>query len=379
MQLQKVYILSLLLCVVVSTMSCRDTNAPSAGGVELLWKRDLNLIQIANASAGITVDGNALYFADTYSKFFKIGTDGKGLREYDVRTGSTFGVPVIDGGLVVVGVSAWGANTGAAHLYALNKETLETVWAKHNFVWHPVPAIDESYVYCTEYYKVYAFDKNSGAEIWNTDVFGKNVYNPVIDGDRLYFATGAIFQEDGYLYCLNKLSGEIVFQDTLPYMESRSQFGGSPVGVEVWQDYVYVPAHNRYLYCFDKDDGALRWKFLADAPLFTPARVFDGIVYTGSLNRTCYAINAKSGDLIWSYQTVGSIDRNPPQFYQDYVLFESGDILIFEKNSGKLVAELTPRNGLYSYFTAAWHSDGKIFTTGFDKNTRKKYVFAYQF
>lgn len=379
MRFQKVYTLSLLLCAVVITMSCRDMNAPSGGGVELVWKKDLNLIQIANASAGITVDGNALYFADTYSKFFKIGTDGKGLREFDIRTGSTTGVPVIGGELVVVGVSAWGANTGAAHLYALNKETLETVWAKHNFVWHPVPAIDDRYVYCTEYYKVYAFDKNSGAEIWSADVVGKNVYNPVIDGDRLYFATGLIFQEDGYLYCLNKLSGEIVYQDTLPYMESRSQFGGSPAGVEVWQDYVYVPADNRYLYCFDKNDGSLIWRFLADAPMQTPARVSDGIVYTGSLNRTCYAINAETGDLVWSYQTVGSIDRNPPQFYQDYVLFESGDILIFEKNSGKLVAELTPRNGLYSYFTAAWHSDGKIFTTGFDKNTRKKYVFAYQF
>src|SRR5690606_6974604 len=161
--------------------------------------------------------------------------------------------------------------------------------------------------------------------------------------------------------------------------ENNQQFGGSSAGVEVWNDYIYVPSDNHYLYCFNKYNGQLIWKFLADSPLQTPPRVSDGIVYTGSLNSTCYAIKAKTGELLWSYKTVGSIDRNPPQFYTNYVLFESGAILIFDKYSGDILLELTARKGKYGYFSAAWDFNGKFFATGFDKGTNQKYIFAYRF
>ena len=317
-------LLILLFFITIINLNCRDTTPPHWGPVELLWKKELPVqSSTAYASAGITIDGDFLYFADTYSRFYKIGTNGKGLMQTSLPNGSSFGVPVIWEDLVVVGSSNSGSNPGHARLYVFNKITLETAWVKGNFTWHAIPAIDEEYVYCTDLDKVYAFEKINGDEVWSQTIFGKNVYNPIIDGECLYFATGSIFQMDAYLYCLNKHTGAIVFQDTLPYMEDRGQFGGSAAGVAVWEDYIYVPADNRYVYCFNKNTGDLVWKFLADAPLETPARVSDDIVYTGSLNRTCYAINTKTGDLKWSYQEVGSIDHNPPQFYKNYVLFEN--------------------------------------------------------
>ncbi len=370
----------LLLLIIVVVLNCRDTIAPENNKVRLLWKKELpSESPVATPSAGFTISSNTLYFADTYSKFYSIGLGGDRLSEFKMSKGSITGVPVIRENLVVVGTSTAGAAPGYARLFALNKSTLETVWVKDNFVWHAVPAIDEVHVYCTDFEKAYAFDKASGQEVWSQTIFGKNVYNPVIDGDRLYFATGSIFQQDGYLYCLNKLTGEIVFQDTLPYMESRSQIGGSSAGVEIWGNCVYVPADNRYIYCFDKVTGKLKWKFLADAPIQTPPRISAGILYTGSLNRTCYAINAETGVLIWSYQTVGSIRRDPPRFYREYVLFVSGAILIFDKKSGDLITELTARTGAYGYFAAAWHTDGKIFAGGYDKNSNIEFIFAYQF
>jgi outer membrane protein assembly factor BamB len=372
------YLIQLILSLVVN-IACTEPDLQEDEGL-LLWKRDLNQIQIAFASAGITIDNNFLYFADSYNRLFKIKTDGNELTGFNIQNGSTFGVPVILDSIVVVGTSSNGANSGTAHLYVLNKKTFDVIWSKHNFWWHIVPAIDEFHIYCTDWDKVYVFDKITGQEVWTKEIFGKNTYNPVVEDDRLYIATGSVFKEDGYLYCLNKFSGEVIFQDTIPLIEENDQqFGGSGAGAQIWNDYIFVPSENRYLYCFNKSNGELVWKFLADAPLQTPASVSDGIVYTGSLNSTCYAINVETGGLIWSYQTFGSIGRNPPQFYNNYVLFESGAILIFDKYSGDLVLELTGRTGKYGYFTAAWNFDGKFFATGFDKVTDKKYVFAYQF
>ena len=367
---KKIYLIISLLTV-ITAQTCGFITGPEDSQLHLLWKKELPVESTIAFPSGIAIDGNTLYFADDYSKMYMINTDGSGFKEAHLPNGSTFGVPVIWGNLVVVGTSNAGPIVRYAGIYAFNKLTLETMWAKTHFIWTGVPAIDEMYVYATDLDKVYAFDKTSGRQVWSQTIFGKNVYNPVIEGGRLYFATGSIFKRDGYLYCLDKYNGEIVFQDTLPYMPDRSQFGGSPAGVEIWRDYVYVPADNRNLYCFNKHTGALVWKFLADAPMETPPRLSEGIVYTGSLNRTVYAINAKTGVPLWSYQARASIGSNAPQFYKNYVLLEDQNILIFDKKSGKLIV----KGG--SAFSAVWNMDGQIFAGGYKGD--KSYIFAYQF
>ncbi len=163
-----------------------------------------------------------------------------------------------------------------------------------------------------------------------------------------------------------------------PIMEDRSQWGGSNSGITIWNNYIYVPSQNRYIYCFDKLTGKLIWRFLADAPMRTPPRVKDGILYTGSLNRTCYAIDATEGKLIWSYMTDGSINRIAPQFYKDYVCFTSGAALIFHRGSGNLLLELRPAYGHYGFFSAKWNDDGVLFGTGWEENSQALMVFAYQ-
>src|SRR5690554_1482214 len=195
----------------LTNINCTDPDYREADNELLLWKKELNQILIANASAGITIDNNVLYFADNYSQLFRINADGKDLKTFDLRNGSNFGVPVIRDSIIVVGTSNSGANPGPAHLYTLNKNTFEVFWSKNNLWWHPVPAIDESQVYCTDLDKVYAFNKTTGQEVWNKRVFGKNAYNPIVENERLYFVTGSVFKEDGYLYCLNKFTGEVIF------------------------------------------------------------------------------------------------------------------------------------------------------------------------
>lgn len=369
------------LCFIISffilmSINCRDiTGGHPAGSVELLWHKEIEDFTLAN----ITLDEGFLYFLDHSQLLYRVSIAGKDFRTVNIQNGATFGLAPVYKNFLVAGTSVFGANTGAAHLYVFDKNTLSEKWSKHNFAWHVVPAIDKDRIYATDVDIIYAFDRDNGQLLWQKDIFGKNVYTPVIDGNNIYFATGATFQQDAYLYCLNKENGAVVFQDTLPYIASQAQFGGSGAGVGIWKDYIYVPAENRYLYCFDKHNGKLIWKFLADSPMETPARISDGILYTGSLNRTCYAINAETGALVWSYQDHGSIKRVPPAFYKNYVLFVSGAVLIFDKYSGKLIQNMTGRTGRFGYSDAIWAPDGKIYATGFEDETGKRYVFSYLF
>lgn len=366
------FVATFLICMVY----CKSPTEPGDNKPEFVWKIYLD----GQATSGIVTDESYLYFQTSYSygqpeHLFKVSKDGKEIKKYNTGQGATFGVPVIYNDMIYIG-----SDYISGSVYALKKETLELVWSKHGFIWTTVLSVDEAYLYCTEENKVHALDKLTGEKIWSTEIFGKNVYNSKTDGERLYFATGSIFRQDGFLYCINKYTGQIIYKITLPYMEERGQWGGSGTGVEIWNDYVYVASYNRNLYCFDKNDGSLVWEFLADSPMETPPRVSDGVLYTGSLNRTCYAIDANTGKQVWSFQTVGSIKRDPPQFYQNYVIFMSGAMLIFEKQTGKLIVDKSARTGDdFGYWNCFWDKDGKIYSTGYEEKTQKKVFLSHQF
>jgi len=362
--------------LVSNLAGCGDLNAPGDGGMKLLWKKELP----HSASDPIALDDDRIYFGDNGRTFYMLRTDGALLKTFDMGNGAAFGVPQIDEELVAIGTTQ--AGTGGhrvAHLHVLNKITLEPLW-EELFAWQVNVAMDENRVYATTDGWAFAFDKSNGRQIWQRETFGRNVFNPALDGDRIYFATGAKHRRDGYLYCLEKSTGNLVFQDTLQYIKSQGQFGGSLSGVTVWKDFVYVPGDNRFLYCFNKHDGSLVWRFLADSPMETPARISDGIVYTGSLNRTAYAINALTGELVWSFMNAASLRNNPPQFYKDYVLFNStGGLYIFEKHTGERIINMSNGNGPFGFFSTAWAADGKIYATGYENLSQKDYLFACQF
>lgn len=357
-------------------VSCKCPTESSGSRPEFLWKLYID----GYSSSGIVTDGDFLYFATAYSfgnpdHLFKVSKDGTEVLKFELGRGATFGTPVIYNDIIYAG-----SDYPNGTVFAIQKDSLKLIWKKRAFIWTTILSVDEAYLYCTELDKVHALDRLTGDIIWSRDISGKNAYNSKTDGARLYFATGGIHREDGYLYCINKYTGQIIFKNTLPYMESRGQWGGALTGVEIWNDYVYIPSDNRNLYCFNKNDGSLIWEFLADSPMETPPRISEGILYTGSLNRTCYAINANTGEQLWSFQTVGSINHDPPQFYQDYVIFMSGAMLIFNKYNGELIVDKSARTGdEYGYWNCLWDYDGKIYSTGYEEETQTNTLLAHQF
>lgn len=362
------YLVSLILGISLS--QCSNPVGPIEDHLQKLW--EVPLSEISNS--GFAVSNNSLILktqVNTTGQLYKISMDGKNIQTASIG-GSTRGVPVVLNNVIY-------SNTSAYSLYALNEGDLSIIWSRNGFAWIPIPNADDNYVYVTDLDMISALNKSNGSTVWSTNIIGKNGANPVIDGNTIYFATGIIFKGDGYLYSINKIDGSINYQINIPYLENKSQFGGSRAGVEIWNNQIYVSGDNRIFYCFNKNSGELLWTFEADAPIEATSRVSEGYVYFGTLNRTCYALDANSGMIKWTYQGGGSI-KFEPSFYQNYVMFKaSGALLVLDKNSGKELFKMSSSTTNYGFMNAFWDADGKIYASGFKESNQKPMLIAFQF
>jgi len=345
--------LPLLALLVFIFQFCRDEDSGNPSSPVAIA---LNTI----SGAGITLDGKCAYFQTedrtNPGRLYRVQTETNNLDTYE-SGGCVFGVPTITSGYIVTSSVAHG-------IKVLDKSNMSLRWERSGFNWVPVVTSDEEKVYVTELDKIRAFSIVDGTQLWESTIFGKNTFNPVVEDDRLYFATGSILNKDGYAYCFNKNNGTLIFQDTLRYVASKNQFGGSAGGVYVWGEFLFVPSDNWSLYCFDKTNGSFIWEFTADAPLQTPPSVSGNKVYFGSLNRTCYAVDIFTGNLVWSYRTTGSIARVTPSFHNANVLFVSfGALIILNKEEGTLLVEYNSATSSYSVHSGIFGNEGQLLFT----------------
>lgn len=127
---------------------------------------------------------------------------------------------------------------------------------------------------------------------------------------------------------------------------------GIPVGVSVVDGTVYVPSDNGHVYALGATNGKLVWQFDALNQIMTTpvvARTAKGtLVYVGGGNADfsyseaikfgtsgasvvrgtgingIYALQAKTGDLAWSYRTEGQ-DMPTPVYHDGRIIFANGD------------------------------------------------------
>lgn len=61
----------------------------------------------------------------------------------------------------------------------------------------------------------------------------------------------------------------------------------------------YGSSHDNAVHALDARTGTERWVFFAEAPVRLPPTLFEGAAYAGSDDGFLYALNAKSGKLLW--------------------------------------------------------------------------------
>src|SRR2546430_8983511 len=91
---------------------------------------------------------------------------------------------------------------------------------------------------------------------------------------------------------------------------TRGRLHDDPWGGSGWPgqpaivgDRVYFGSADSYVYCLNRNDGSVIWKFkTTDSAKSSPCVVGDRLII-GNLDHTVYCLNTNDGSLGWKYQT----------------------------------------------------------------------------
>ena len=275
--------------------------------------------------------------------------------------GNTNGGPLVANGRVFIG--DWDGH----HYYCFDEETGEELW---NFTVsgyaQGTPAFADGKVYLTSWPYgsggyVYCVDSTTGAEIWSTHTNSEACGSPTVSVGIVYVTTFN-FYGDGDIYALNATDGSILWQQTIQRTDSTPT---------VAYGNVYVCGgclgfSDLQTYCFDVTTGDLVWETTASeegiGSWTCSVAVADGKAFVGKPGAGAgmffeyagtYALDAFTGDIIWSYSEGGSSPA-----VADGMVFTIGDgkVYAFGGASKKLVFD----TGEGTYPSISGTHEGKI-------------------
>jgi eukaryotic-like serine/threonine-protein kinase len=211
--------------------------------------------------------------------------------------------PAVAGSLVVVG-------SDNQFLYGLDAQDGRVHW--RFAARHPVfssPAIADGRVYVgeglhyTQDARVYCLDLHTGRLIWSFQTRSHTESSPTVVGGRVYIGAG----DDG-VYCLDAQTGRRLWR----FAEGHVDSGVLVVGDRVYFGSGYV---EDALFCVAADDGRLLWKRSTPAPVWGAPSSAAGRVYigigTGNFEASdpaprgeVWCLEAATGDIVWQFKDV---------------------------------------------------------------------------
>ena len=255
--------------------------------------------------------------------------------------GAVSSSPAVDGGVVFV--SSFDGN-----VYALNAASGTKLWNFSAGFEYSSPAVDGGVVYVgSTNGNVYALNAADGTKLWNYTTGSWVQSSPAVVNDVVYVGS-----QDGKVYALNAATGAFVWSYATDYI-----INSSPAVVN---DVVYVGSEEygptpHKVYALSTIDGSLVWSYLTDDNVVSSPAVAGGIVYIGSDDGYVYALNAVTGDFVWSCETSGG---------QSSPAVSNGIVYVGAKD-GKIYA-IGPSGPLASFAVDTLHEATPIAHQSFD-------------
>lgn len=213
---------------------------------------------------------------------------------WDVFTSS----PAVANGKVYFG-------SGDGNVYAVDARTgvLQWKFATKDVV-HASPAVVANTVYIGSWDSFfYAIDADTGQQKWAFKA-GEDpaIHNQVGFQSSAAVVDGTVYVgcRDAHVYALDAATGRKKWD----YPTSKSWVNGTPA---VRDGLVYVGTSDsaRFM-ALDARTGRLRFNFDAKAYIFSSAALAGDRLYFGSHNGKLYALDAKTGERAWEFQTEAS-------------------------------------------------------------------------
>lgn len=233
--------------------------------------------------------------------------------------------PAVAGGLLVFGTSdglfAVAAGSGSRAWTALTRE--ET--GVHGAI-EAKPAVVDGVVYVGHASGMTALTAADGEIMWQTPLHPPGVASsPAVDGDRVF--VGA---RDGNVYLYDRHSGEEMgrfvneFEPDL-HEGVADEITTSPA---IADGVVYAGSEDFHAYAWDIDSGERLWRRNVGGRCYTSPGVVDGVVHVGGIGGTLRGLDARTGDVHWSYHAGTQIVDSSPAVVDGIVVFGDGNGVI---------------------------------------------------
>lgn len=162
---------------------------------------------------------------------------------------------------------------------------------------------------------LYAVDEAGGTQRWAFKTGGEVSSSPAVSDGLVYVQSA-----DGKFYAVDAQGGNrrwsfAVGRD-LPYRSGVMPVEAGPPGYGLWDFFlsspvvsdgvVYFGAGDGRLYALDARSGKMLWSFATTGRVRSTPAVAAGTVYFGSMDGSFYALGAKTGGLKWKFKTVGN-------------------------------------------------------------------------
>ena len=206
--------------------------------------------------------------------------------------------PLVVDGRVFVG-------SGDGNVYALDATTGALAWKfATGDVVHASPAYADGTIVIGSWDSyLYALDAATGAQKWrfhggeDPDIHNQVGFqsSPAVVDGMVYVGC-----RDAHVYALDAATGRKKWD----YPTSKSWVNGTPA-VRDGTVYVGTSDTSRFM-ALDARTGRLKFTYTAGAYIFSSAALAGDLAYFGSHNGRLYAVNAKTGDLAWQFQTEGA-------------------------------------------------------------------------
>ncbi|HQJ56368.1 MAG TPA: PQQ-binding-like beta-propeller repeat protein [Caldisericia bacterium] len=309
--------------------------------------------------------GNTNFSSPIFSngKIF-VGSGDKNLYCFDSETGDVLWTYETDGAIIGAptyddGKIYFGCVDG--YFFCLDENNLQKYFWRYITYSkiYVAPLIVGNFVYFgADNGLVYAFDKITGKEVWNTPFSTNNKINSAISGDE----TSIFFiSQDGYLYAVHPLTGALLWKKIVgPNVKSTPIIKGN---------YVYVLNSSGQLLAINRTTKNQDWYYsLSQDTTTTPAISGDLAIILGR-NGKLACVDLRTGKARWERNLPGQFDTSP--VVTDKYIF-IGD------NASTLYMLSIDNNGSTSwyekfekgFFNDFLIQDNKLYTTGLDSSLR---------
>lgn len=322
----------------------------TVGGLVLDWK----YLAGTQVKGDPVVANGLVYFTSEYPEDTLYAVNAvTGALVWKYAAGQTIlSDPVVVNGVVYLGAFPQALS---GFVYAFNAATGEMLWqytTQNQIESAPTVANGVVYVGDASGY-LYALNASTGTFLWDYQLPGYDIVAaPAVANGVIYFAASEPeFPQKCILSALDATTHQVIWQ----YMWNYA-IGDTPV---VASGVVYFNST-----ALDAKSGALRWT--SGVHFFGLPAVARGVVYVGSDDDKVYALNASTGNILWSYRT-GSFVNDSPAVANGvvYVGSADGSYYAFNADNGTLLWQYGP---LSTYNAGAAVANGLVYINSQDNN-----------